>query len=227
MSETSTSTRTTAHEVAVFLRRHPRFLRDYPDIALSLSMPREDGSTTSLTSYQLDVLRDKNRELNRRLVELFAVAQENERLTLRTHHFTLALMRARSASEALKAAVAALHEDFDSDEVRVLLFAPIAGQAKADWLRVMPRTDSALQPFEEFLAEAEPLCGRLNPAKVELLFGDKADQIQSSALLALEGRGLLAIGSRDANRFYPGMGTLFLRLMAEAIDAAVGRFEPS
>ena len=226
MSE-STSERIGPTEVAAYLRRHPRFLRDYPDLALSLNLPREEGGTASLASYQLDVLRDKNRELSRRLQELFAVAQENERLTVRTHHFTLGLMRARSAAEALKAAVAALHEDFRSDEVRVLLFAPVPELAPGGWLRVLPRGDAALAPFGEFLAAGEPLCGRLQPDKLALLFGEQADSIQSCALLALEGRGLLAIGSRDGNRFYPGMGTLFLRLMAEAIDAAIGRFEPA
>jgi len=226
MSEPA-ATRTTAHEVAVFLRRHPRFLRDYPDIALSLMVPREDGSTTSLTSYQLEVLRDKNRELNRRLGELFAVAQENERLTVRTHHFTLALMRARSAPDALKAAVAALREDFHSDEVRVVLFEPLPGGLEAEWLSVLPRDAAVLAPFGEFLAQAEPLCGRLQQEKLDLLFGERAGEVQSSVLLALEGRGLLAVGSRDGNRFWPGMGTLFLRLMAEAIDAAIGRFEPA
>ena len=34
----------------------------------------------------------------------------------------------------------------------------------------------------------------------------------------------LAIGSLDANRFHPGMGTVFLRLIAEAMSAAVGRY---
>jgi uncharacterized protein YigA (DUF484 family) len=165
--------------------------------------------------------------LNRRLMELYAVAQDNERLTVRTHHFTLALMRARSAPDVLNAAVAALHEEFDSDDVRVLLFAPLAGQVSVPWLRVLPRDAPALLPFSEFLVADEPLCGRLNPAKLELMFGDQAGDVQSSALLALQGRGLLAIGSRDGNRFYPGMGTLFLRLMAEAIDAAIGRFEPA
>lgn len=226
MSETASS-RLSATEVASYLRRHPRFLRDYPDIALSLMMPREEGGTASLSSYQLEVLRDKNRELTRRLHELFAVAQENERLTVRTHHFTLALMRARSAGEALSAAVAALREDFHSDEVRLVLFNEVAGRPQADWLRVLPRGDAALAPFAEFLAAGEPLCGRLNPDKLALLFGAGAGEIQSTALLALEGRGLLAIGSRDGNRFYPGVGTLFLRLMAEAIDAALGRFEPA
>jgi uncharacterized protein YigA (DUF484 family) len=49
--------------------------------------------------------------------------------------------------------------------------------------------------------------------------------VQSTALLPLAGRGMLAIGSTDPNRFYPGMGTLFLRLMSEALVAALGRYD--
>ena len=70
MSEMSVKEGLGAMEVASYLRRHPEFLAEFPDIALTLAMPREQGATTSLASYQLDVLRDKNRELNRRLHEL-------------------------------------------------------------------------------------------------------------------------------------------------------------
>ena len=52
----------------------------------------------------------------------------------------------------------------------------------------------------------------------------RADEVQSSALLALPGVGLVAVGSRDANRFFPGMGTLFLRMMGEALAAGLRRF---
>ena len=52
-----------AHEVATFLRRNPKFLGQFPDLALSLVVPKEEGQASSLASYQLDVLRDKNREL--------------------------------------------------------------------------------------------------------------------------------------------------------------------
>jgi uncharacterized protein YigA (DUF484 family) len=108
-------------EVAAFLRRHPRFLDQFPDLALTLNVPREEGQATSLASYQLEVLRDKNRELNRRLHELYGVANENERLTVRTHQFTLALMRARDPADVLRTAVAVLTEDFGSELVRVVL----------------------------------------------------------------------------------------------------------
>src|SRR5689334_2094764 len=96
MSETGTKDAPTATEIASYLRRNPEFLHDYPDIALSLLVPRDQGTTTSLASYQLDVLRDKNRELNRRLHELIEIAHENEQLMVRVHSLTVALLRERT-----------------------------------------------------------------------------------------------------------------------------------
>lgn len=214
-----------ALEVASFLRRHPRFLDQFPDLALTLNVPREEGKATSLASYQLEVLRDKNRELNRRLQELFATANENERLTVRTHQMTLALMRARDPADTLRAVVAVLTEDFASELVRVVLLRRDDRLPAADWLQVLAADDEALRPFSEFLQAGEPLCGRLQPEKLDLLFGARAGEVQSTALLPLAGRGMLAIGSTDPNRFYPGMGTLFLRLMSEALVAALGRYD--
>ena len=57
-----------------------------------------------------------------------------------------------------------------------------------------------------------------------MLYGDRVDEVQSSALLPLPGVGLIAVGSHDGNRFYPGMGTLFLRMMGEALVVALKRF---
>ena len=213
-----------AHEVAAWLRRHPTFLKQFPDLALSLVVPREEGPAASLASYQLEVLRDKNRELARRLQELFANAQENERLAVRTHQLTLALLRRDSAAETLRAMAATLAEDFQGDLVRIVLFAPVAGLDDADWLQVVPADDARLAPFRDALAEGEPICGRLHPDKSALLYGPRVEEVQSSALLPLPGLGLLAVGSHDANRFFPGMGTLFLRMMGEALVAALQRY---
>jgi hypothetical protein len=212
-----------AHEVATFLRRNPAFLGQFPDLALSLVVPKEEGQASSLASYQLDVLRDKNRELNRRLNELFANAQENERLAVRTHQLSLALMRAGSAADTLRAMVAVLGEDFHGEVVRVLLFKPVDGLS-ADWLQVVPEADPALAPFRDFLAGSEPLCGRLNQDKLDLLYGEEKARAASAVLLPLPGIGMLTVGSADANRFFPGMGTLFLRLMAEALATGLGRY---
>ena len=212
-----------AHEVAAWLRRHPTFLQQFPDLAASLVVPREQGPAASLASYQLEVLRDKNRELSRRLQELFANAQENERLAVRTHQLTLALLRQHSAADTLRAMAATLAEDFQGDLVRIVLFAPVAGLEDAEWLQVVPADDARLAPFRDALAAGEPICGRLHPDKQGLLYGARAGEVQSSALLPLPGTGLVAVGSRDPNRFFPGMGTLFLRMMGEALAVALQR----
>ncbi len=221
-----------AHEVAAWLRRHPRFLQQFPDLALSLVVPRDEGSAASLASYQLEVLRDKNRELSRRLQELFGNAQENERLAVRTHQLTLALMRQDSAADTLRAMAASLAEDFNGDLVRLVVFHPVEGLGDAGWLQVIAQDDARLNPFRDCLADGQPLCGRLQPEKHELLYGERAVDVQSTALVPLSGPstgsgqalGLVAVGSRDPNRFFPGMGTLFLRMMGESLATALKRF---
>ena len=213
-----------AHEIATWLRRHPTFLQQFPDLALTLVVPREQGSAASLASYQLEILRDKNRELNRRLHELFGNAQENERLAVRTHQLTLALMKQDSAADTARAMAATLAEDFNGDLVRMVLFKPVEALEDTDWLQTLAEDDARLAPFRDCLKDGEPICGRLQPEKNALLYGLRAEDVASSALLPLPGLGLLAVGSRDANRFFPGMGTLFLRMMGEAFETAMRRF---
>ncbi|WP_133479205.1 DUF484 family protein [Cognatilysobacter segetis] len=213
-----------AHEIAAWLRRHPEFLRQFPDLAGSLVVPRETGPAASLASYQLEVLREKNRELTRRLHELFANAQENERLSVRIHQLTLGLMRQTNAADTLTAMAASLAEDFNGDVVRIVLLRPIAGVEPSDWLDVIGPGDLRFKAFADFLAGDEPLCGRLQPAKQDVLFGDHVDDVQSTALFSAQGLAMVAVGSRDPNRFYPGMGTLFLRMMGEAFGAALTRY---
>lgn len=224
-----------AHEIAAWLRRHPAFLQQFPDLALTLVVPREQGSAASLAGYQLEILRDKNRELSRRLQELFANAQDNERLAVRTHQLTLALMKQNRAADTVRAMAASLEEDFSGDLVRVVLFlhdrsASIDGldstlDDSGDWLQTLAEDDPRLAPFRDCLKDGEPICGRLQPEKNALLYGMRAEDVASSALLPIPGRGLIAVGSRDANRFFPGMGTLFLRMMGDAFDTAMRRFD--
>jgi uncharacterized protein YigA (DUF484 family) len=215
-----------AMEVASYLRRHPDFLNEFPDLALALVLPREQGQAASLASYQLDVLRDKNRELNRRLHELIEIAHENQLLMVRVHTLTLALMRATSLPETLNAVVAALTEDFNTDLVRIVLFRAEGELPVAEWLLVEIDGPGAMPAFAEFLKRGEPLCGRLQQDKLDALFGSRVGEVASAVLLPVDGVGMLAVGSQDANRFHPGMGTVFLKLIAEAVASAVGRFAP-
>ncbi len=224
MSELSVKDGLNAMEVASYLRRHPDFLKEFPDLALTLLLPREQGPAASLASYQLEVLRDKNTEFARRLRELIEIAHENETLMVRVHTLTLALMRANSLPDTVTRVVASLTEDFHTDLVRIVLFRTDPDLPVAEWLLIEPEGAKALPAFEEFLKRGEPLCGRLQQDKLDALFGEHAGDVRSSVLLAIGDVGMLAIGSLDANRFHPGMGTVFLRLIAEAVASAVARY---
>ena len=186
------------------------------------------SATTSLASYQLEVLRDKNRELGRRLHELVNNANENEQLVQRVHALTIALMRETSLAGSVRRVVGSLREDFHTDHVRLVLFRSDADLPAADWLIVQAQGLAAMPEFVEFFRQGDPLCGRLQPEKLEALYGTHAAEVRSSVLLALNAGetpvGMLAIGSADTNRFHPGMGTLFIRLIADAVSTAFARF---
>jgi len=209
-----------AHEVAVWLRRHPDFLAQFPDLATTLVVPREDGKTASLSSYQLEILRDKNKELNRRMHELSLNALANEKLTHNIHELCLAMLRARKPADVVHSLVACLKADFSSESVRIVSFVPVQGMTD-DGYREIASDDPSLQPFADCLRMNEPICGRLNPEKLPVLFGDDTEFTQSVALIPISGTGLIAIGSRDAHRFYPGMGTLFLRWIGDLYHTAL------
>jgi hypothetical protein len=209
-----------AHEVAVWLRRHPNFLGQFPDLAISLVVPKDDGKTATLSSYQLEILRDKNKELNRRLHELSINAQDNEKLTHNIHELCLALLRALRPADVVHSLVACLKEDFASESVRVVSFIAIDG-VDQDWFRHLESDHPSLQPFSDCLRTNEPICGRLNPEKLPVLIGDDPTFTQSIALIPISGTGLVAIGSQDPHRFYPGMGTLFLRWIGDLYQTAL------
>ncbi len=224
MSDNGLTNDNAALDIASYLRRHPDFLTNFPDLALALKLPREHGNTASLASYQLDVLRDKNRDLSRRLHELTEIAQENERLTMHVHALTLSLMEAGTLTETVTRLIAALTEDFHTELVRLVLFRNDPDLPVADWLQVVPQGASGMPAFDEFLAAGEPLCGRLQQEKLDSLFGARSSEVASTALLPVADQGMLAIASSDGNRFQPGMGTLFLKLISAATATALHRF---
>lgn len=213
-----------AKDVAEYLRQHPRFLEHFPDVAADLVIPREHGAAASLAAYQLETLRARNRELSQRLAELVEIASDNEQLVVRVHTLTVGLLRDDNLADTCRSFVATLHEDFHTDLVRLVLFRDDAELQRADWLVAVPEGAGALPAFADFLARGEPACGRLAQEKLDRLFGAGATRVRSAALLRIGGQGLLAIGSEDANRFHPGIGTLFLKLIAQALDAAISRF---
>jgi uncharacterized protein YigA (DUF484 family) len=231
MTATLLDDATQARVVAAYLKQHPEFLSAYPELAAKLTMPREQGAVSSLAAYQLQSLRDKNAELERQLAELIAIAADNEKLMERVHALTVALRQgatgtrraiANTVEVTARRVVAKLGADFHTEQVRLVLFGRESSLPRAEWLQQLPGPE-ALPAFAEFLHQNEPASGRLSAEKLDVLFGAKASEVRSVALMRLGDMGLLAIGSADPDRFQPGMGTLFLKMISATITAALAR----
>src|SRR6202012_5659249 len=93
----------------------------------------------------------------------------------------------------------------------------------ADWLVHEPGGRASIPEFADFLAHHEPISGRLTHERLQRLFGQHAGEIRSAAVMPLGELGLLAIGSKDPDHFQPGMGTVFLKMIAATGTAGLAR----
>lgn len=207
--------------VASYLRKNPDFLSDYPDVLETLEVNHSTGgAAVSLIERQVEQLRASNEDLGRQLNRLVLVARENEDLMTRLHHLTLELMQIDSRKAFFTHLGNALLNDFNADILQICLVdSDIAEEAGEDVIGIQP-DDPNLEQFQPLMEKGKTLCGRLSERKMDFLFGSKARWVQSTALIPLGEKGslgMMAIGSSDQARFFPGMGTLFLDLLANVI----------
>ena len=122
-----------------------------------------------------------------------------------------------------------LLNDFNADILQIFLLDQETASAAGDDVTGIQSDDPALEKFRAHLEKGETVCGRLSQSKLEFLCGSKARWGQSTALTPLGDTGcdgMMAIGSSAPARFYPGMGTLFLDLLADVISASLANDEP-
>ena len=215
--------------VAKYLRRNPAFLSDFPDVLEKLQLSHTSGVASSLIERQVTQLRKKNHELERQLNRLVHVASENEQLMARLHQLTLELMAINDPTAFFQHLGRSLLDDFKADILRICLFDSRIAALAGGEVRWVDRKDENLQQFQVHLEKDHTVCGRLGQSKLNFLFDTKARWVQSTALVPLGEKGsdgMLAIGSSDPARFYPGMGTLFLDLLADVISSSLANVNP-
>jgi hypothetical protein len=214
--------------VAEYLETFPEFFERNPQLLQRLRLPdgRGSGSTVSLLEKQVDVLRDRNRLLERRLAEFIDVARGNDELAGKIHRLTTRLVHARGLKRAVDAVEASLREDFDVQRAVLVLFREDAELAarESPFIRLARRESGDIRSFESLFAGDKPRCGQVRDSQRDYLFGQGAMDIGSVALVPLGpggGLGLLACGATDAQRFNPTVSTDFLARIGELIAAAL------
>jgi uncharacterized protein YigA (DUF484 family) len=201
-------------ELADYLVAHPDFFHRHPEALAAIDIPHPTGDAVSLIERQVRTLREQATTYRQQLETLLAVARENDGLAKRLHRLTLALIETETFDEVLNTLQDELREQFQADAVEMKLFASEQLDAHAH------EPGPAL--FRDFLERSRPNCGRLDKAKLEYLFGPQAGETGSAALIPLKAppmAGVLAIGSRDPDRFHEGKSVDFLQRLAEVVSA--------
>ena len=204
--------------VADYLLTYPDFFErnsQLLDQVASAACSRR-AATVSLVERQVEVLRERNQALERKLKELVDVARANDALADRIHRLSQRLIRTRTLAESISAIETSLREDFDAMNSVLVLFLEEARALEPEmgrFLRVANPADADIRTFDSLLSSGKPRCGQVRDAQRDYLFGKDSVEIGSVALTPLGQKGalgILAIGASDAERFHPGMSTEFL-----------------
>ncbi|MEE8287095.1 MAG: DUF484 family protein [Gammaproteobacteria bacterium] len=207
--------------MAAYLRDNPDFFDRHPKLLEDLLIPHSCGGAVSLVEYQVSVLRDQVHEMRRRMQSLANNARDNEALSQRLHQLTLSLVECTRVDEVLTNLYQAMCEDFKADFAAIRLFADPTSRGDQGLGEFVGNDSDGRKLFSKVLASSKPICGHIKENQLAFLFPEHGREIASGALLPLGENarfGILAIGSRDAKRFHPGMGTIFLRQLGEIVS---------
>ncbi len=219
--------RTMEEIVSRHLRQHPDFLERQPALLRHLELSHSSGPAVSLIERQVQYLRQQNEALEQQHNQLMQIASDNEKLMSRLHRLTLELMSMGDLASFFDTLSGALLNEFKADILNITLFdLKIEAGPKTPLFRAR-REDPEIQQFQDYLDKGHTICGRLNHNKRDFLFGSRAQWVQSMALVPMGQDGMLAIGSCDPARFYPGMGTLFLDLLANVVTSRLALETPA
>jgi len=208
-----------SEDVAEFLRQNPGFFENHVDILMNLQIPHPHGGrAVSIGERQLVAVREKAKMLEDKLRELIQFGEENDAISEKVHRLAVALVGSRDFPSFTRTLYFHLREDFAVPHVALRV-----------WGKSVPADFDEAEAVDEAQRRhasdmGAPQCGPAAGNPFLPWFREAGEHVRSVALVPLGQTavfGLLALGSEDAKRFYPEMGTLYLRRIGELCAAGV------
>jgi uncharacterized protein YigA (DUF484 family) len=215
----------TAAEVAAYLRKHPDFLTEHPELVAALTPPemqRGDG-VLDMQYFMLQRLKADVTRLKGQQRALIATSRSNLSSQARVHQAVLAIISATSFEQLLQVVTTDLAAMLDVDVVTIGVESPAGNHVRMPLHGIQllrPGTVDAILGEKDVLLSADV---HGDPG----LFGSGAGLVRSQALLRISVSehaplGLLCIGTRKADKFHAGQGTELLSFLARSLEATLG-----
>jgi uncharacterized protein YigA (DUF484 family) len=222
-------------EVADYLLAHPDFFVEHAELLATIKLGNPHGkAAVSLQERQMEMLREKNKHLERRLSELLRYGHENDSIASKFSRWTTRVIAERDPYALPRMIAENLRDVFDMPQAALRVWDVAEAYAQADFAR---QTGEEVRIFANSLDT--PYCGA-NTGFAAAQWLDASDGVaESVAIIPLrtpveasqDGApdhtfGLLVMGSPDPRRFHDGMATDFLTQIGALASAALSRLLP-
>ncbi len=204
---------TSAEDVAAYLRAHPHFLAERPELYRSLAPPQRVHGE-AMADHMLALLRAERAHaaaMTERADFVLASRRAAAGLAARVQEAVLALIRADDPVEC------------SVSELPVLLAVDAASLCVE---AVLPGARTVPEGMVAAILGSRPVVLRSDADDAPLLHGEATRLAHHEALVRVPGDGpeaMLALVARDANVLDASQGTAALAFLGRAVAAALGR----
>jgi hypothetical protein len=217
----------TENDIANYLANTPGFFERHAELLASIQLTSPHGQrAVSLQERQMEMLREKIKGLEFKIIEMIRNGQENMAIADRLHRWMRAILTTTAPSQLPGVLVDELKHEFLIPQAAVRLWTVAEAYAP------MPFAQRVSEDVKSFASSLTlPYCG-LNSGFEAAGWLEDPGTVMSLALIPLrhgsadQAFGLLVLGSPDPTRYTAEMGTEFLMRIGEIAGAALSRLLP-
>jgi len=214
-------------ELARYLLDTPGFFERHAELVASIQLASPHGGrAVSLQERQMEMLREKIRGLESKIIEMIRHGQDNVGLADKLHRWTRAMMLTSGASSLADTLVTQLQHEFLIPQAALRVWDTAAAYTD------LPCSRAVSQDVRSFASSLPvPYCG-VNSGFEAVQWLAEPASVMSVAMIQLRRThedsafGLLILGSPDPTRYSADMGTDFLARVGELASAALQQLLP-
>ena len=222
----------TETDIADYLANNPGFFERHAELLSAVQLTSPHGHrAVSLQERQMEMLRDRIKGLEMRIVEMIRHGQENMGLNERLHRWTRTLLVAADEAQLPEIVTRELQHEFLIPQAALRVWGVEAAHVDATFAQGV---SDDVRSFAASLSA--PYCGVNNGFEAAGWLAEPR-AVMSLAMIPLRAKagdqgpastfGLLVLGSPDPTRYSADMGTEFLARIGDLAGAALSRLLPT
>jgi uncharacterized protein len=214
----------TEQDITNYLLNTPGFFERNAEVLATVQLTSPHGQrAVSLQERQMEMLRERIKGLEHKIIEMIRNGQDNVSIADRLHQWTMRLLLTSDAADLPQVLLDDLCSRFMIPQASLRLW------GVAETYAQLPAARAVSDDLKSFASSLSlPYCGANAGFEASAWF-DEGSGVMSMAMLPLRPAdtlgafGLLVLGSPDPTRYVAQMGTEFLSRIGEVASASLSR----